>query len=546
VTGPGTYWRTVRHLKPRQLIDRIAFRMHRPTADLRPPPARRPLQGEWKLPARRTQSLLEPATFDFLGERHSLDEVGWDGPGVARLWRYNQHYFDDLNAVGADARAGSHRALIERWLAANPPGPGAGWEPYPLSLRIVNWIKWLARGNDGPPAMLASLAVQARWLAGRLETHLLGNHLFANAKALVFAGLFFEGAEADDWRSTGASILSREVPEQILADGGQFERSPMYHALALEDALDLLDAIAALAPEDRALGALHDALAARIAPMLRWLSAMTHPDGALGRFNDCADGIAPPNAELFRLAGELGFAAAPRGEGRAVVLPDSGYVRVDAGPAALLVDVAPVGPDYLPGHAHADTLSFELSLNGRRVVVNGGTSCYGEGPERQRERGTAAHSTVEVGGANSSEVWAGFRVGRRARPSGVVVEEGAGIVRIEGCHDGYAHLPGRPLHRRRWQLDATGLGVVDEVGEDAPPALARFHLAPGLSLTRIAPSRWRVAAGDTALAVVDVEAGEARAEPSSHSSRFGAVEPTASLVVALARGRAATRWTWAG
>ncbi|WP_413889259.1 heparinase II/III family protein [Candidatus Aalborgicola defluviihabitans] len=75
------------------------------------------------------------------------------------------------------------------------------------------------------------------------------------------------------------------------------------------------------------------------------------------------------------------------------------------------MDVAPVGPAYLPGHAHADTLSFELSVSGQRVVVNGGTSRYGLGPLRLRERETAAHSTVEVAKQSSSEVWGGFRSG---------------------------------------------------------------------------------------------------------------------------------------
>ena len=28
-----------------------------------------------------------------------------------------------------------------------------------------------------------------------------------------------------------------------------------------------------------------------------------------------------------------------------------------------IIDVAKIGPDYLPGHGHADTLSFELSIN---------------------------------------------------------------------------------------------------------------------------------------------------------------------------------------
>ena len=54
----------------------------------------------------------------------------------------------------------------------------------------------------------------------KIEWHILGNHLFANAKALVFAGLFFQGKEANAWLVKGSRILSNEVPEQILPDGG--------------------------------------------------------------------------------------------------------------------------------------------------------------------------------------------------------------------------------------------------------------------------------------------------------------------------------------
>src|SRR5690606_25718690 len=168
-------------------------------------------------------SMTGPGRFLLLNELHDLGETGWDDPGIERLWRYNLHYFDDLNAEGAPDRAGWHRDLILRWIGDNPPGRGSGWEPYPLSLRMVNWIKWHLAGNELPPAALHSLAVQARWLMRRLEFHLLGNHLFANAKALVFAGCFFRGDEADAWLARGLAILRREVPEQILADGGQFE-----------------------------------------------------------------------------------------------------------------------------------------------------------------------------------------------------------------------------------------------------------------------------------------------------------------------------------
>ena len=178
----------------------------------------------------------------FLNEDRSISGAGvWNDPGAKPLWLYNLHYFDDLNARDAGARREWHVPLIRRWIDENPPATGAGWDPYPASLRIVNWIKWALGGGLLPGEAVHSLAVQARHLERRLEYHLLGNHLFANAKALVFAGMFFEGPEADRWLWKGLDLLEREVPEQVLADGGHFERSPMYHSLILEDLLDLVN-----------------------------------------------------------------------------------------------------------------------------------------------------------------------------------------------------------------------------------------------------------------------------------------------------------------
>ena len=69
-----------------------------------------------------------------------------------------------------------------------------------------------------------------------------------------------------------------------------------------------------------------------------------------------------------------------------------------------------MGPDYIPGHAHADTLSFELSIGAQRVFVNSGTSEYGLSPKRLNQRKTAAHNTVEVDGKDSSQVWSGLEL----------------------------------------------------------------------------------------------------------------------------------------
>lgn len=537
MVAAGTLWRTVRHLKPRQFTGRLAFRLGRPQLNLATAPALRAWSGPWALPAGREASLLAPGRFRFLNAEGYLAELGWVGSGAEKLWRYNQHYFDDLNALGADTRRAWHQALLAQWLKGNPPGRGDGWEPYPTSLRIVNWIKAAASGLPlGQPAVHC-LAVQARWLMQRLEWHLLGNHLFANAKALVLAGLFFKGPEAQRWFRQGMAILAEQLPEQVLIDGGQFERSPMYHALALEDMLDLINAARAIgnvvpAPTLNAW----EETASR---MLRWMRVMTHSDGRLAQFNDSAHGIAPDGQELERYARVLGVTAEPCAPQNLTYLHESGYVRADWSGAALFCDVAPVGPDYLPGHAHADTLSFELSIASQRIVVNGGTSCYGASPRRVRERGTAAHSTVQVAGLNSSEVWSGFRVGRRAYPRDVRVEGET----IQASHDGYAWLPGRPVHTRTWQTKPNGLTVSDTV-TGAHAALARYQLAPGLTAKALAEGKWAVFKGVNHLAHVEVPRGRASIQPSRQSPEFGLSYDTQCLTIELDDGRAQTNWSW--
>ncbi len=552
MTSPARLWRTLRHLKLRQFTGRLAFRLARPRPRTGPPPAQRTWSGPWVQPAARAPSLISPTCLRLLNVEGDIDALGWCGPGAEKLWRYNQHYFDDLNALDAGQRRNWHDMLVQRWMAQNPPGAGDGWEPYPASLRIVNWIKAAASGWPMPDGAWHSLAVQARWLTQRLEWHLLGNHLFANAKALVFAGLAFEGPEAEGWLQQGLKILAEQLPEQVLSDGGQFERSPMYHALALEDVLDLINAArAAAVPALEGDSAAWQQVAGK---MLSWLRLMTHPDGKLARFNDSADGIAPANAELERYAAGLGVAAEASALGMVgaafaqdglIHLADSGYVRVVRGPAVAILDLAPVGPDYLPGHAHADTLSFELSVHGCLLVVNGGTSCYGTSPRRLHERGTAAHSTVEVAGHNSSEVWSGFRVGRRARVHDIQVAAD----RVSACHDGYAWLQSRPMHRRAWHFGDDGLVVDDEVSTPSLPAVARYHLGPGVTalqtdVTAVDGSRWELRAEARVVAIVDVVRGDAVVEPSTFAPQFGVVLSTQCLAVRCMDGKASTRWRW--
>lgn len=541
------YWHTLRHLKPIQFYGRLWFMLRRPrlTVVAAAPPLRHQ-EGQWQLPALRQPSMLGPWHFRFLNREHRLEaQADWNDASLEKLWLYNLHYFDDLNARAAHLRGAWHQALLRRWMAENPPLAGNAWEPYPTSLRIVNWVKWLLAGHRPPPGFAQSLATQARWLAKRLEWHLLGNHLFANAKALVFAGLLFEGTEAERWLAQGLRIIARELPEQVLPDGGNFERSTMYHAIFLEDLLDLVNAAKVWPQKVGAASlAVWHGTARR---MLAWLEGMVHPDGQIALFNDAAFGIAPEPRALRDYAQRLGIRAESPPVAASLTLQhweSSGYVRMSSGEAMALLDVAPVGPDYLPGHAHADTLSFELSVHGYRVVVNGGTSRYGLGPERLRERETAMHSTVEVAGLSSSEVWGGFRVARRAHPIGLQTRIDDESVWVSCSHDGYTRLPGQPVHRREWKMAGTGLLVSDRVTDESHLSLARFIFHPSVRVSGAGGSGCDLTLPDGKVIRLRVLSGRARMEAACYAPEFGKTFDTRCLAVELVSGLAMTQLMW--
>ena len=517
-------------------------------------------KGRWVPPACREPSLVSPRIFNFLEVMGDLDYVGWDGVERQKLWRYNQHYFDDLNAKNACERSDWHRALMLNWVKKNFPGIGCGWDPYPTSLRIINWIKWSLAGNKLPKECIQSLAVQARWLEKRLEKHLMGNHLFANAKALIFAGLFFEGEEAKRWLRCGLRISSREINEQILDDGSQFELSTMYQALVLEDLLDLFNIESCFLREMMKEGEEQViTLRSWIPKMVSWLRGMSHPDGEISFFNDSAIGVAPPVSELINYAKRLGFdvtSAHPFNQNpkanlnesffKVLHLKNSGYIRVESDDAVTLLDVAKIGADYLPGHGHADTLSFELSLFGRRLLVNSGTSCYESGKDRLRQRGTAAHNTVIVNGKDSSEVWDSFRVARRAYPFGLMMEfVDRRCLKIQCTHDGYRRLKGNYLHKRKWLFGEQTLVIEDEVLGNPISAEARFHLHPQ-ALTLINPG---LSFGDIILEgerkiFWSVEEGIPRIELTSYHPRFGVSQKNQCIIINLKNGKSRLILDW--
>ena len=541
------YFHTLRHLRPVQFVYQVRNRLPRKAVAMPEHGGRRKVQTPWQPGPRREQSLFEGGRARFLQvERSVQDPEDWCNERPGMLWLYNLHYFDDFMAstdVEAERRNLQEQWML-RWILQNSQGSKPGWDPYPTALRLVNWVRAGLEGFDLSAAALDSMALQAEHLSKRLEYHLLANHLLANAKGLVFAGLFLQGPAADRWFKIGMRLAKKEIREQILADGGHYERSPMYNGVIHEDLLDLIQILRVYdrrVPK-RWLKKAHE--------MGVWSRTMLHPDMDIPFFNDAAFGVASSFQDRLAYANTLGIEAPEEPQDGIHPLKSSGYYRLQQGDFVVIASVAEVGPKYQPGHAHADTLSFEMSWRGQRVFVNTGTSRYGKGKQRDYERSTAAHNTVCLNDLDSSEVWGGFRVARRAKVSNLQTtdlesSEVIPSIRLSASHDGYSRLPGKPIHHRSWAVGPGHVVVEDVIESDDTwdTAVASLQIAPTVRAKRISPSQYELEIPGVGTLVVVAEGGVITIEDSKYSHHFGMMEETKTLRIKMKGEKFTTRIT---
>jgi uncharacterized heparinase superfamily protein len=411
-------------------------------------------------------------TFRAVGrEREARDPELWSGTGDGLLFLFHLHGFSDLARYTAGERSGDGDAfwtgVLERWLRSCGRPGGAAWHPFPTSSRVLSWCAALSAGGWSPAladALAASLAWQLQMLRRSVEDDVGGNHVLRNAAALVVGGVCCGDKSA---RRRGEGVLERELPRQILADGGHEERSPSYTRLVLRDLADSAEVLR------RAERPVSSSLEEAIARMRAALGALVGPDGRLPRMNDAWDGPA-----LEQLPGRVHELAA------------SGWVVFRDGADQAVIDVGPLCPPHLPPHAHADALSFVLWGDGRPVVVDPGTGSY-EPEDRGWARATRSHATVEVDGQDQCVFWGVFRASLLPRVSRGPLDMRPDAALLTARHDGYRRLPDPVEHVRTFcWLPGDGIVVVDRLRARAPHEIvSSIPLAEGSGPFRVRPLR---------------------------------------------------------
>jgi Heparinase II/III-like protein/Heparinase II/III N-terminus len=498
--------RTVVHLRPSQVLWRARYALRRRLRNGRRPASAPALHNlsdsvarlrSGNLPGSVNEGLpaqseaivgrLTRGLFQHLNEERMLGRPpNWLlGPcDHGRLWTVTLHYHRwawELAQVASseDPHAAPASELflelvgdwIERCDLGQPGARHLAWNSYAIATRIGWWVRsalllgpgWWSAQPAFAQRFHASLWQQAEHLGRNIEWDLRGNHLIRDAVGLAWAARFFDGPVAHRWGYPAIYLALTQAKEQVLADGGHFERSPMYHLHVRDD----LRGLSQLIDEPKARERLQEVLR-RMAEFAKWTQ---HPDGGIALLNDAA--LDDSQRITPEVHGGRHFA-------------DTG-LAVWHGPRwTLFFDVGPLGPDYQPGHGHADNLTLECSYAGERLFVDPGTHSYDRDERRAYDRSTAAHNTVCVDSTNSSEVWHIFRVGRRARPIDVRVVADESHFDASAAHDGYAHLGGI-IHRRRVLLsnDET-LTITDRVEGNSPHNLeGGWLLAPGWTATAV-------------------------------------------------------------
>ena len=468
----------------------------------------------------------------------------------SEAWARELHGFSWLRHLRAsenELTRSNGRALVDEWLRARPHHPPVAWEPTVAARRLAAWLSQSPLllkdcDRDFYVRFMRAIDRHVARLAAAFDRAPDGVPRLLIAIVLVAAG----AAIADQPRLLRAVLrrLERELDRQVLPDGGHVSRNPTALVNILAELLPVRHALSVrgVAPPAR-LGEAVD----RMMPML---SFFRHPDGKFAHFN--------------------GAGTAPRGLFAAILAHDdvrgqpsayarySGYQRIDAGGAVLIIDVGAPPPLAFAATAHAGCLSLEFSHGEAQIIVNCGALHEAEPDWREAGRTTAAHSTVTLEDTSSARILArpalvarlGPLLYRGPRHVDVRRGEEADRTVVAAAHDGYRDDFG-VVHERIVSLshDGATLSGRDHLAAAAVAGVAfaaRFHLHPDVS---VSPSATASAAmltlADGTLWRFAVDSGQRLAvEESVHLSERHRLRRTSQIVIRDNTANAdAVRWT---
>ena len=447
--------------------------------------------------------------FEFGGQKLDVGVNGdpWSNPAPSERFAFRLHSFEwlsDLQAIVQDSKINRTqpnvvanakaraRHLFDRWIAIYGDWNPYSWDEDILANRLFALLStWhdLLHGNvnnEQSEMHRRNLLRQVKRLRKTYKRTPEGIPKLKGAAVLVMSSAGLTG-KSSAYLDKSLDLIEDEIEKQILADGGHVSRSPQ----KCIEALEILTTVESLlvARELEGSKELRRAID-RLSPMIRFFSL----DGeGMFNFNGSGEYDAKRLERLYKnlpsSAKKIGYA------------PHTGYQRLERNGTVVMVDTGASPERPFDLDAHLAPLSFELSSETGRLIVNCGWNEDQPSQWREPMRATAAHSTLVLGNRNAGSLLSN---GLAEQVIGPAIQRPAGPTRstrkeqdvgtwLEASHEGYLDQYGL-IHRRRLYLDVTGTDFRGEdslfvpLGEapltsDEIPFAIRFHLAPKIRVT---------------------------------------------------------------
>ena len=484
-------WFTTLNLTPKQILFRIYYKLRNRIIGRRN--LFNPLKKKGKIFNFIPRFLDKPdcffrqdISFSFLNRTHAFNRIEAIDFGFFKygeLWCYTLNYFDFI--IQDNITFDDSKALILTWLEKHYPYNHITFDSYPVSMRIVNFIKWCSiyhnRLSDQEKALInTAICKQINYLTANLEYHLMGNHLLENLISLLFGAVYFNSGRL--FRKYRRQFIN-QLHEQIPEDGFHFELSIMYHNIILEKLLDLYYIII----HNRVKFAEEyfvSLLKKKIIKMLNTSRAFLYKNNSYPCFNDTIREHATQTTTLFNYAEKLGFKTSTIPDRVMYAFNKAGYIKYRSNEIEFIADIGPIGPRYTPGHGHCDALSFELVYKGEPIIVNTGTSEYDYGPLRTLQRSTAAHNTAHPESHEQSEIWSRFRVARQVKVTERNIRTNGDLTTISGTIHNYNNTFS---HKRMFHLQKNTISILDSINTNKQDTscFSYIHLHPDIIMTQV-------------------------------------------------------------
>jgi len=417
--------------------------------------------------------------FPFAGRLYQGDDTPWTVAQDDEAWQAHIHsyvWLCDLSAVQQPETIVKSRHFLSSWLDLHGVWTALAWRADVMGDRLVSWMCFadkLTHSADETfvKAFYNSLSLQASHLSRSYFKDLSGLRLLRALRGQLYIALFLQGFEKN--LTKVVQRLNLEFDQQILADGGHISRSPTTLLDVLSMALEMKQVLESRKvevpdPLSRAID--------RMAPMVRTLR---HGDGGLALFHGAQEGN---KGDIDQLLEQTGNQGQPLSDAR-----HSGFQRIEAGQTVVILDVASPPDITLHPHGHAAPLSFEISAQEERLLVNCGAVVGGDPNWQEALAATAAHNSLTVDEKNCLQLIHGGGIVPRAITVSSKRFEEEGQVLIDAKHDAYRDSFGL-IHERSVYVNKMGTDIRFEdklTGTGGNSFAISLHLHPDVQASLV-------------------------------------------------------------